>query len=252
MRKAAAAGRFYPGDEDALGSTVRDLLRDAERRDGSMTIAPHAGYPYSGGLAARSCAALRDSDTYVLIGPNHTGRGEPVALSAETWRTPLGDVPVDRDAVDATDLPVDEAAHAREHSIEVQLPLLQELRDDFSILPICMKDQGSGAVDTVADAVEPMLDDAALLASSDLTHYAPLDAAEKRDRAFLDRVLDLDTTGVLEAARTGSQCGSGPVAVATTVAERRGLEPELLGYGTSADATGDVSSVVGYGSVMFQ
>jgi len=246
-----AAGRFYPGDDRDLRRTVEELLEKEKGAVGMAVVSPHAGYEYSGGLAARSLKAVGEFDTYVLIGPNHTGMGKEVAVSAEPWRTPLGDVPVDDEVVASIDLPVDETAHGREHSLEVQVPFLQVLHDDFSIVPIAMKDQSTDAAKKVLDELDPFLEDIGLVASSDLTHYAALGEAGETDERFLERVLDLDVEGVQrEAART-SVCGYGPITAAILLAQRVGLEAELLGYSTSAEATGDASNVVGYGSVLF-
>lgn len=251
MRRPAAAGTFYPADEKQLRQEVESLLRTADEDNGRFAVTPHAGYPYSGRLSASSCKGLRNYDTYVLVGPNHTGRGAPIALSGQTWRTPLGDVPVDTEIVDELDFPVDESAHVGEHSLEVQLPFLQSLHDSFSIVPITMKDQSREVVERVAEQLQPFTDRVGILASSDLTHYQPLDEAEARDRAFIDAVLSLDVDGLYTEAATGSQCGYGPVAVVIELAKRTGADPRLLGYTTSAEATGDASSVVGYTSILF-
>lgn len=251
MRRPAAAGKFYPGTEDALRREVENLLSEAETGRGFAAVSPHAGYRFSGRLAARSLSALGSHDTFVMVGPNHVGLGEPVAASADTWRTPLGDVEVDRELLEEVDVPVDESAHAREHSLEVQLPFLQALHNDFSIVPISMQDQGREAAKRVADELNGLSKEFGLVASSDLTHYEPLGAAERRDRAFLARVTDLDFDGIYEEAARGSICGYGPVAVATELSKTRGAEPKKLGYSTSAEATGDESSVVGYGSIIF-
>lgn len=251
MREPVAAGTFYPRNPEELKAQVGRYLADAEPGEGWGAVAPHAGYRFSGELAARSCRALRDSDTYLLLGPNHSGTGEPVALSDQDWRTPLGDVTVNDSIAGAIDVPVDEEAHAREHSLEVQLPFLQVERGSFSIVPISMKDQSRGAARGLADELELLVDDSPLLVSSDLTHYAPLGEARDRDEAFIERVKGLDIGGIYEGGRAGSICGYGPIAVAVMLARRGDSEATLLGYSTSEEATGDASSVVGYCSVLF-
>ncbi|MBS1263514.1 MAG: hypothetical protein MAG715_00697 [Methanonatronarchaeales archaeon] len=251
MRRTAAAGAFYPGDPDELLKTVNGLIEERGRGDARAAIAPHAGYPYSGSLAAESCGAVDEFKTYVLVGPNHTGVGKAIALSDQDWSTPLGRVPVNRKLVRDIDIPVDESSHSREHSLEVLLPILQVLHDGLSIVPVCMRDQGPEAARVVAEELEPHFDSVGVLVSSDLTHHAPLSVARERDERFIERILELDEAGLYGEASTGSFCGYGPVAVAVELALRSELEPSLLGYSTSEAVTGDDSSVVGYCSVSF-
>jgi hypothetical protein len=290
VRDPAVAGQFYAADPAALGEQIADCfaheigpgrLGEADRSgdeagDSSPRrlrglVAPHAGYSYSGPVAAHAFAALARSprpDAVVVLGPNHTGVGERVAVSpADAWRTPLGTVPVATDLASALVSAVpaaefDERAHAREHAIEVQLPLLQYVADDLSVLPVCMRDQTretSLAIgDALAELVETSDAELLLLASTDLTHYEPHERATEADRAVLERIEAGDYDGLYDRLeRTGhSMCGYGAVAAVLRatpdLAVEVGATPDLaveietFAYATSGDTGGSRDSVVGY------
>jgi hypothetical protein len=279
VRDPAVAGQFYAADPAALGEQIADCfaheigpgrLGEADRTGGEAgdsaprrlrgLVAPHAGYPYSGPVAAHAFAAVARSrpDAVVVLGPNHTGVGGQVAVSpADAWRTPLGTVPVATDlastlvsAVPAAGF--DDRAHAREHAIEVQLPLLQYVADDPSVLPVCMRDQTretSLAVgDALAELVETSDAELLLLASTDLTHYEPHERATEADRAVLERIEAGDYDGLYDRLeRTGhSMCGYGAVAAVLRATADRAGERETFAYATSGDTGGPRDSVVGY------
>jgi hypothetical protein len=277
VREPAVAGQFYPADPE----TLRDQIVACFEHEvgpgaapgvqrGPRTLAglvsPHAGYPYSGPVAAHGFAALAEDGppgVVVALGPNHTGVGAGVAVSpAERWRTPLGDVPVDADLAacltDAVeDARLDARAHAGEHSLEVQLPFLQYLfGNDVPIVPVCLRDQSKETALAISDALGDLVGngdrEALLLASTDLTHYAPQDRAEAADSDALDRIAAFDIEGLYELVRreNHTMCGYGPVAAVLSGARRAGATSvERLAYATSGDTGGSADRVVGYCSV---
>jgi hypothetical protein len=229
-------------------------------------VSPHAGYMYSGAVAAHGyhrLAADGKPDVVVLFGPNHTGSGSALAVMREgVWRTPLGDVEIDTATADsilhASDIvDVDDSAHVSEHSIEVQLPFLQYLYGStFKFVPICFLMQDLQSSREVGSAVAEALEgkNAVVIASTDMTHYEPQRMAEKKDKAAIEAMLKLDEEGLystIEAQRI-SMCGYGPTIAAITAAKALGAKKaELLCYKTSGDVVGDYSAVVGYASLVF-
>lgn len=275
MRRPWVAGSFYPGDPDRLRRTIEECfrhrlgpgvlpqLRGEERRIVAL-VSPHAGYMYSGPVAAHGYYHLAldgAPSTFIILGPNHTGLGSPVAMMGEGgWRTPLGVVEIDVEAADAifkaSDIiDLDEVAHLREHSIEVQLPFLQFLYgSDFRFVPISMGLQDLETSRAVGRAIAETAEerDLVVIASTDLTHYEPQSTAERKDRRVIDAVLSLDEEGVQRAVRRHgiSMCGYGPVSAAIAAARGVGASSaELLAYHTSGHITGDYSAVVGYASI---
>jgi hypothetical protein len=229
-------------------------------------VCPHAGYMYSGPVAAHayhSLAADGRPDIVVLFGPNHTGRGSALALMKEgVWRTPLGDVEIDTSTAnqilkESDIIDVDDSAHALEHSIEVQLPFLQYLYGStFKFVPICFLMQDLQSSREVGEATAKALADknALVIASTDLTHYEPQETAKQKDKSAIEAALRLDAEGLYSTveARHISMCGYGPTVAAITAAKALNAKnAKLLCYKTSGDITGDYLSVVGYASIMF-
>lgn len=274
VRPAAVAGLFYPDDPVALRSTVVSLLGTRPRgaasapasRPPKAVIAPHAGYSYSGPIAASAFAALapgaaRAADAagdasapevrrVVLLGPSHhvplRGLGLP---GAERFATPLGMVPLDLEAAAAVDrLPqvaVRPDAHEAEHSLEVELPFLQVVLGPFELLPLVV---GQAGAEEVAEVLELVWggDDTVLVVSSDLSHYLPAAAAERMDRETAAQVLAL--AGPLTSRQA---CGAVPINGLLTAARRQGLVPRQLDLRHSGDTSGDRTRVVGYGAWAF-
>ena len=197
----------------------------------------------------------------MIIGPNHHGLGSPVALSRESWRTPLGDVESDLELADAlagSIIDYDETAHLHEHSIEVQIPFLQKRFQGFKILPICMGLQDEQTAVEVGRelslAVKKTNRSCILIASSDFTHYEPQETARKVDAKLLEAILNMDVPELYERVYRydATACGYGPIAVTITTAAALGAKTgKLLAYATSGDVSGDYSQVVGYGAVVF-
>jgi hypothetical protein len=262
IREPAVAGTFYPRDPEALRSSVRAYLEQGRRRlagAGALApkalIAPHAGYVYSGPIAGSAYATLdpqRDRiERVVLIGPSHRVAFRGLAVSSATvWRTPLGDVPLDRaGAAELEKLPqvrVFDAAHADEHSLEVQLPFLQEALGSFALLPIVA---GDATAQDVAQVIERAWGgpETLIVISSDLSHYY--------DQAMA-RTLDGITTAAIEALRPegldeDSACGRVPVRGLLVSARQHGLAAHTLDLRNSGDTAGPRDRVVGYGAYAF-
>jgi len=278
VRRPCQAGAFYEATPESLKSQIKNCFlnelgpkklpettKTGPRRVIGL-ICPHAGYMFSGPVAAHAyykLAADGKPDTVVLFGPNHTGYGSGVAIMNEgSWRTPLGDVEVDSEIADqvvheSRIVDVDASAHAYEHSIEVQLPFLQYLYgSEFKIVPICFLMQDLTSAREVGQAMGKVLGNrnTVMIASSDMTHYEPQETAERKDRKALEAVEAMDEArfySTIEAQHI-STCGYGPIAALITAAKILGAkEAKLLCYKTSGDVIGDYSSVVGYAAMCF-
>jgi MEMO1 family protein len=260
VRPPAVAGLFYPGDSATLRSTVEGLLAARERQDAGAPglppkaiITPHAGYAYSGPIAASAFAALAHAAAVrrvVLVGPSHRVPLRGLGLSGvEAFATPLGTVPLDLAAAAAVgrlaQVAVRPDAHEEEHSLEVELPFLQVLLGPFELLPLVA---GEASGEEVAEVLDQVWggDDTVIVVSSDLSHYLPAAAAERSDRDTAARIQALD--GPLGGRQA---CGAVPINGLLVAARRRGLVPRLLDLRHSGDTAGDRSRVVGYGAWAF-
>jgi len=280
IRRPHVASQFYEGDAEALRAQISSCFIhqlgpkklpkinfDIRPRSIIGLICPHAGYMYSGPVAASAFYELAvdgKPDTMVLLGPNHTGYGSALALMREgVWRTPLGDVEIDSGLADkilheTNLLDVNELAHRYEHSIEVQLPFLQFLYGNkFKIVPICFQLQDYASAVEVGMALTEALaaTNTVVIASSDMTHYEPAQLASTKDHAALKAVTDLDAKRFYETVETQNitACGFMPITSLITYANGVGSkEAKILSYHNSGDITGDHSSVVGYAAVSFK
>ncbi len=275
-RRAAFAGSFYPLKREELEAVIKGFMEDADiEKVGDLVslVAPHAGYIYSGSVAAYSYKALsawlsgigqnRDM-TFVLIGPNHTGYGTALSLSPDDWETPLGKVANDRELtsrlVEYSDmLSVERMAHLSEHSIEVQLPFLQNVVKNPRCIFLCMGDQSHESSMLVAEALHSASEESGkrlfVIASSDFNHYESAEAAKLKDMPAIRLIEKLDAEGFADAiGRSGdTACGYGPISVAALYAGMQGnSEGRLLRYSNSGTETGDYSSVVAYASILFE
>jgi len=263
MRNPAVAGQFYPRGEAKLCLQLEEMLGRVEQEELPVLGAtvPHAGYVYSGPVAAEVYARLPQRDTYVILGPNHSGLGAPIALSRDSWRTPLGVVLPDLELAEAlagTIIDQDELAHAREHSIEVQIPFLQARFQDFKILPIAMGLQDEETAVEVGKelgkAIRQLHRNCTVIASSDFSHYEPQQVARKIDALLIEAILNMDVHELYARVYRydATACGYGPIAASITAARALGASSgKLLRYATSGDVTGDHSQVVGYGAIVF-
>ncbi len=229
-------------------------------------ICPHAGYMYSGPVAAHSFYQLAldgKPDTVVLLGPNHTGYGSALSIMREgAWQTPLGNVGIDTALADAiihetSLLDIDELAHRYEHSLEVQLPFLQFLYgNNFKIVPICYQMHDYETAVEIGSALTEALygTNSVVIASSDMTHYEPANVAAAKDNAALQAALNVDAKAFYSIVEKEgiSACGYAPITSLLTYAFGLCAKAELLAYHNSGDITGDNSSVVGYAAVSFR
>ncbi len=275
VRKPAQAGSFYAATPESLTEQLEKCfmhrlgpghIPSARRGDANVIglICPHAGYEYSGPIAAHAYSALADDrkpDVFVILGPNHTGIGSLLALMNEgTWQTPLGDIQVDGETANrihrsAGIVDIDDTAHRHEHSIEVQLPFLQYIYGSaFKFVPITFTIQDLESSQLVGQSIAKALEgkNASIIASTDLTHYEPQTSAQKKDRKALEALEDLDETKFYSTIESNhiTACGYGPVVALVTAAKLLGgTKGQVLSYHTSGDITGEYSSVVGYSSV---
>ncbi|HIQ38392.1 MAG TPA: AmmeMemoRadiSam system protein B [Methanothermococcus okinawensis] len=282
VRNPAVAGMFYPSDSGELIEMIEYCYLH-ELGPGSLPtrgvfrkpiglVCPHAGYIYSGPVAAHSYKALSskvdEEITVVILGPNHTGLGSGVSTMKGIWRTPLGDVETDDEFVerlwkDCDILDLDETAHLREHSIEVQLPFLQHISMlnsvDFKIVPISMMMQDyETAMEvgyTVAKVSRELDRKVVIVASTDFTHYEPQDIATKKDALAIRAILNMDEKELYTTVINNNitMCGYGPTMAMLRAMKELGAEDaKLLTYSTSGDITKDYSAVVGYASLIVE
>jgi AmmeMemoRadiSam system protein B len=263
-RLPAVAGAFYPAQPERLREEVRrNLPDDVSPEPAFGAVVPHAGYVYSGPVAGAVYARLRIPRTVVILCPNHTGRGKPAALDpADSWRTPLGDVPLDPAIAErltflAPSIERDAEAHRREHSLEVQLPFLQMRRPDVALVPVCLgeprlalcREVGEALARICAESAEPPL----ILASSDMNHYESRDVGSRKDERALARIEALDPEGLFRTVRQESisMCGFLPATALLFAARSAGAaRVRVIARRDSGDETGDVGSVVGYAGVV--
>ncbi len=255
-RPPAVAGSFYPARAAALASLVDQLLADARPAlppaPVKALVSPHAGYVFSGSTAALGFAALHPErhpiSRVVVACPTHRVGVRGIALlGADALATPLGDVPVDPDAMAALlqfpQVVTRPDVHAEEHALEVQLPFLQRLLDDFTLVPLAV---GSVPPDQVAEVLDAVWGgpETLIVISSDLSHYHDYDTAQRLDRATVDQILRVEPPIADDAA-----CGVRPLNGLLTAAPRHHLRPTLLGMCNSGDTAGDRARVVGYASI---
>lgn len=259
VRQPAVAGQFYPSDPQRLRTTVEKFLRQAQGNGDApfamprAIIAPHAGYPYSGPVAAtvyaQIAAGRQTVHRVILLGPAHRVPVSGLAASsASAFATPLGDVSLDRDAVERLlELPqirLFDEAHAPEHGLEVHLPFLQLTLDDFHLIPLVV---GQATAEEVAAVLEPFAgqEDALLVVSSDLSHYLDYESARRRDRQTSETIEALQPLGA------GQACGRHAINGLLQVARERGWQARTLDLRNSGDTAGPRDQVVGYGAYRF-
>jgi AmmeMemoRadiSam system protein B len=257
VREAAVAGLFYPADAGELSETVRSMLSNGQPAGSAprALIVPHAGYVYSGPVAATAYASLipfaRRYRRVVLLGPCHRAPLTGLASSsADAFRTPLGDVPLDQALIASLGPPsvaISAEAHRLEHSLEVQLPFLQTVLGEFTLVPLAVGDTAPEHVAEVIDALwnEPRT---LFVVSSDLSHYLPYANARRRDEATCNAIEQLHSGRISHA----DACGATAVAGLLIVAARHNLAVRTLDLRNSGDTAGSKDQVVGYGSWVFE
>ncbi len=265
VRQPAVAGRFYPANAQHLRADVETFTTaraDAppeSRIRATGCVVPHAGYIYSGHVAGAVYRRLDLPRRYVILCPNHTGQGEPLAIMSEgVWRTPLGDAAIDDELADRlkSQMPLlseDQAAHRYEHALEVQLPFLQVLAPGFRFVPITVGTSNfevlSALGTVIGNLLSKMEERVLIIASSDMNHYESDEVTRVKDRKAIDSLLALDARGLYDVVHAEhiSMCGYGPAVVTITAARKLGAnQAELIRYATSGDVSGDRDMVVGY------
>ena len=279
LRRPYVAGQFYEGTAEALKLQIESCFLNnlGPRKLPTVNfhhppknviglISPHAGYLYSGAVAAWGFFELAKAGlpkTVILLGPNHTGYGSGLSLMREGhWQTPLGNIQIDTHIADALlskldYLDVDETAHKFEHSIEVQLPFLQYLYGDkFKIVPLCFLMQDYPSATEVGNALLDVLPahDTIVVASSDLSHYEPALQAKQKDLSALNAITTLEASHFYKTIETQkiTACGYAPITALITYAKGLNAKTQLLSYHHSGEISGNHSSVVGYASMLFK
>jgi MEMO1 family protein len=266
VRLPSVVGRFYPEDAEELRGQIGEFTAGEAGKNKNVRaigcVVPHAGYIYSGHVAGAVYARLQLPPRIVLLGPNHTGSGQPLAIMSEgAWRTPLGDAPIDdelaaelKDRVAA--LIDDDTAHRYEHSLEVQIPFLQALVPELRFVPICIGTSEYATLEALGQAIAQVVKAPAretlIIASSDLNHYEPDRDTRIKDAKAIERMLALDPAGLFEVVHREriSMCGYAPTVVMLTAALALGAnDAELVEYATSADVSGDRNFCVGYAGI---
>lgn len=279
-RKPSVSGIFYSSNKEQLVDELKGCFTNKIFGPGRLPpsdqvrkiygmVSPHAGYLYSGSVAANGYYSVSSSkfNNVILVGPNHYGLGSSVATTMNgVWESPIGDVMVNPQvakdiASRATSMDFDEFAHSRDHCLEVQIPFLLFTTEKFRMVPIILTNQdeylalelGSAISDTVNECISKG-DEFMLIASSDFTHYESNSEAHRKDSQLIKSILSLDITAFYYTLRqyNVSACGYGAIATVMVAAKNLGAtRGELIRYATSGDVTGDKSSVVGYSSILF-
>ena len=264
LRKPAVAGRFYPADEKALRSDIVGYLGEV-RADISArgVIVPHAGYMYSGHVAAAVYSRLKIPARVIVMCPNHTGLGASLSIMCEGgWEMPLGKVPIDTVLAKSLMhcchlLTEDASAHQFEHSLEVQLPFLLHLRPDIQFVPITVGTSGYASLERLGNGIEASIrelgEEVLVIASSDMNHYESEEITRTKDQKAIGRILALEPKGLYDTVKSESisMCGYGPA-----IAMMHGIQPlsfrkaELIKYATSGDVSGNRKEVVGYAGIL--
>jgi len=267
IRPPAVAGTFYEGTPDRLAAQVAACIAENPEPESKErfigAVVPHAGLMYSGHVAAAFYAVAELPRRFIILCPNHTGFGHFAAINRDgKWSTPLGSVSIDTPLADALMqqsqlLAEDSRAHAREHSLEVQLPFLQKLIGDFTFVPICLganrydycEEIGHAIATVIAAAGEPV----GILASSDLNHYEDQKTTLRKDQLAIDEVLNLDPRELWRVVDESdiSMCGFIPTTTMLIAAKQLGAkQATLLKHATSGDINGDYAHVVGYAAIV--
>jgi len=262
IRSPVVAGQFYPGSEASLLKSLKTLVPEIlpdKRKEALAVISPHAGYIYSGGVAGETFGGVRVPENVIILGPNHTGHGAPVALMSQgSWDMPMGEVPINRElaaqiAENSPQVEIDDLAHQFEHSLEVQVPFLQYMQKDLTIAPIVVSHVSYETCVTVgkglAAAIKSYGKSVLIVASTDMTHYESRQSASAKDSLALECIKKLDPEGLYNTVvgKRISMCGIMPTTVTLIAALALGAKKaELIRYTDSGETSGDTSHVVGY------
>ena len=267
LRKPVFAGKFYPKDAESINQEISDFVNVKQeiKLRALGCVLPHAGYVYSGKVAAMTLAQIEIPDRVILLGPNHTGNGSACSIMTDgAWQTPLGKVKIDRELAllllsGSKRLEDDTVAHQDEHSLEVELPMLQYFKKDFEIVPIALISQELSVLKQIGKDIASVLENSdykdrvMFLASSDMTHYEADSQAREKDKKAIDAILALDEERLIREIDNYniSMCGYAPVTVMLSALKALGAKSgRLVIYQTSGDFTGDKTSVVGYAGII--
>lgn len=263
IRRPVVAGQFYPSSGVSLKKEIEILIdKKAKKKDIIACMLPHAGYMYSGRVAAETVSQIDIKDKVILLGPNHTGNGSDFSIMTEgLWQTPLGENEIDSELAKemlkkSKYLREDMSAHVYEHSLEVELPFLQYFKPDFEIVPITFLSDNIKALKEIGEEIAGVLKDkpkALIVASSDMTHYESQIDAQRKDNEAIQAILELDEDKLIERVQRFNitMCGFAPVVVMLKAAKLLGAKKaSLVKYQTSGDVTGDKESVVGYAGIL--
>ncbi len=266
IRNPTVAGYFYPASASEIRAMMAGFIdKKAPQEDVVGLLAPHAGYQYSGLVTGATLSRVKFKDTFIIMGPTHSGLGKPFSVWTEgAWRTPLGEVKVDRELAEkmveiSQYLESDTAAHREEHAVEVQIPFLQYIKPDVKIVPVILAGDSPDVYKEIghdiARAIKELERETVIMASGDMTHYEPHEVARQKDMKAVEAMLALDEDELTRRYRglNISMCAYGPVVCLIAAAKELGAKSaELVKYRTSGDATGDKSAVVGYAGVIFK
>ncbi len=271
VRHPAVAGQFYPSNPNKLRQEIETFVQPGREKLSALgCVVPHAGYMYSGHVAGAVYARLELPRRFIILCPNHTGAGQPLAIMSQgRWLTPLGEVAIDEPLAEElkrefSSLREDDVAHSREHALEVQLPFLQQIVHEFAFVPIVV---GTGRLEVLTELGSSLArvlkrlvpspagskHDVLVIASSDMNHYEGDERTRVKDRMAIDQVLALDPAGLWQTVQREqiSMCGYGPaVAMLTAARELGATKAELVKYATSGDVSGDRDWVVGYAGMI--
>jgi len=265
IRQPFVAGQFYPQTEASLRKMLSGLVDpDLERQEAVGVIMPHAGYVYSGYVAGITISKVEIKKTVIILGTNHTGNGERFSImTSGSWMTPLGEVKIDSEIASSLLkeghlLKEDSLAHLQEHSIEVELPFLQYLKNDIKIVPISVSPMAGLSEcrklgEDIANGFKKIGRECIFMASTDMTHYESEEAAKTKDALAIDAVVGMDEEKLFNAVKKNdiSMCGLPAVCSLISVCKNLGAKKAgLVKYQTSGDTSGDYSSVVGYAGMI--
>ncbi len=264
LRQPSVAGQFYSGVRGSLEKELSSLVdRNASKMNCLGAVSPHAGYMYSGAVAGKVLSRIKFKESFIILGPNHTGIGGPFAIMSEgSWQMPGGAVRIDSELAECIlensgFIKEDSSAHRYEHSIEVQLPFLQYIKKDVKFVPVVISyaelETYRKIGSELAASIREYAKEVVLIASSDMTHYEDHESAKAKDKKAIDAILKLDEARLMDEIKKWniSMCGFAPTVIMISCLKELGAKTaELVDYRTSGETSGDYSSVVGYAGIL--
>ena len=266
LRNPVVAGQFYPASKKQLICEIeKHIDREASKEKILGIVSPHAGYMCSGETAALTLSKAELPNNIIILGPNHTGAGAGFSIMAhDAWKTPMDNVNINEKLAEiilskTSLIKEDEEAHKYEHSIEVQLPIIQYLKSDFRFVPIAISyadiEQYQEIGHAIAGAIEDFKEEVLIIASSDMTHYESAETAKTKDNLAIESILKLDEAELFSKVHKYniSMCGCGSVCIMLTACKKLGAkDAELVKYTNSGEVTGDFDQVVGYAGIIIK